>query len=111
MLGVAAFSRYLRPLRVPTGSVRAYPAIVADDMKGAEYPQRAALLAELCKLWKAARRPLPAELNTSVLDGDGWDALYKLADLLALHLSFEYLDQREIRDSLVTAVKRYKRPD
>jgi hypothetical protein len=84
---------------------------VADDVKGAEYPQRAALVAELCKLWKAARRPLPEELKTSVLDGDGWDALSKLADRLARHLSFEYLDRREIHDALVTAVRRYKSPN
>ena len=83
---------------------------MASDVKGAEIPHRGELVAELCKLWKAARRPVPEELKTSILDGDGWDALYELADRLTRHLSFEYLDRRELRDGLVTAVRRYKSP-
>src|SRR6266496_3930822 len=79
-----------------------------DDARGAGYPQRAELIAELCGLWKAARRPLPEEWKTSVLDSEGWDLLSKLADRLARHLSFEHLGRRELRDDLVDAVRRYK---
>lgn len=79
-----------------------------DDAKGADYPQRAELIAELCGLWKAARRPLPEKWKTSVLDSEGWDLLSKLADRLARHLSFERLGRRELRDALVAAVRCYK---
>jgi hypothetical protein len=72
------------------------------------YPQRAELIAEVCGLWKAARRPPPADHPTSLLDGDGWERLDMLADRLARHLSFEYLDRRKIRDALVVAVRRYR---
>ena len=75
-----------------------------------EYPQCASLIADLCGLWKAARRPLPAEWRTSILDSEGWDVLYRLADRLARHLSFEQHSRRELRDALVEAVRRYKAP-
>jgi hypothetical protein len=84
---------------------------VVDDASGAGYPQRAALVAELCRLWKAARRPLPKGSKSSVLDDQGWDVLIRLADRLARHLGFEHLGQRELSDALVAAVKRYQSPD
>lgn len=83
---------------------------MAGGQKDDEYPQRASLIADLCGLWKAARRPLPPEWRTSILDGDGWDLLYGLADRLARHLSFEHLTRRELRDALTSAVRRYKVP-
>lgn len=83
---------------------------MVDDAKGAAYPQRAELIAELCALWKAARRPLPEGWKTSVLDEEGWDHLDRLAYRLARHLSFEHLERRELRDALVAAVRRYKSP-
>jgi hypothetical protein len=83
---------------------------VAGDTKYDEYPQRASLIADLCGLWKAARRAVPAEWRPSILDGEGWDVLYWLADRLARHLSFEHLSRRELRDALVEAVRRYKTP-
>ena len=55
---------------------------MAGDTKCNGYPQRASLIADLCGLWKAARRPLPTELRTSILDGEGWDVLYRLANRL-----------------------------
>jgi hypothetical protein len=83
---------------------------VAGGQKDEEYPQRPSLTADLCGLWKAARRRLPPEWRTSILDGDGWDLLYRLADRLARHLSFERLTRRELRDALTGAVRRYKAP-
>jgi hypothetical protein len=83
---------------------------VAGGQKYEEYPRRASLIADLCGLWKAARRPLPPEWGTSILDGVGWDLLYRLADRLGRHLSFEHLTRRELRDALTDAVRRYKAP-
>jgi hypothetical protein len=53
------------------------------------YPKRAELISEMCGLRKAARRPPNAEHPTSLLDGDGWVRLDRLARRLARHLSFE----------------------
>jgi len=83
---------------------------VAGDTKYNGYPQRASLIADLCGLWKAARRPVPTEWRTSILDGEGWDVRYRLADRLARHLSFEHLSRRELRDALVEAVRSYRAP-
>lgn len=83
---------------------------MADDTKYDGYPQRPSLIADLCGLWKAARRPLPTEWRTSILDGEGWDVLYRLADRLVRHPSFEHLSRRELHDALVEAVRRYKVP-
>lgn len=83
---------------------------MADGAQSGGYPERAALIAELCGLWKAARRPLPAEWETSLLDADGWQALDRLADRLARHLSFEHHDRRKLREALKSAVRRYKTP-
>jgi hypothetical protein len=83
---------------------------VEGDATAADYPQRSALIAELCGLWKAARRPVPEQWKNSILDGKGWDLLNTLVDRLARHLSFEHLERRELHDALVTAIRRYKSP-
>lgn len=83
---------------------------MADGALGVDYPQRAALIAELCRLWKAARRPPPAEAPTSILDDDGWEVLDGLANRLARHLSFEHQDRRSLHNALVAGVRRYKMP-
>jgi hypothetical protein len=82
---------------------------VTDKAGGGDNPERGALIAQVRRLWKAARRPPPAEAPTSCLDGKGWDELYQLTDRLVRHLSFEYLSRREIEDALIEAVRRYRR--
>jgi hypothetical protein len=76
-----------------------------------DYPERNALIADLCKLWKAARRPPSAEQRTSILDGDGWKTLYDIVNRLARHLSFEHHSRRSLEDALVVAVRRYNAPN
>ena len=83
---------------------------VADDAGSMNYPDRSALIADMCGLWKAARRAPPEEAPGSCLDGDGWERLYRLAERLVRHLNFEYLEQRKLRNVLVGAVRQYKDP-
>ena len=75
---------------------------------GASYPERPELIAEMCGLLKAARRPAPVDEPYSLLDEDGWERLGRLTYRLARHLSFEHLDFRQLRDALVIVVRRYR---
>jgi hypothetical protein len=74
----------------------------------ASYPERSELIAQMCGVWKAARRPPPADHPTSLLDDDGWERLYALARRLSNHLSFEHREHQQLRDALVAAVRQYR---
>ena len=85
-------------------------SLVTDDSSGATYPEHAALIADMCGLLKAARRPLSDEWKRYDLDADGWRRLEQLTDRLVSHTSFEYLERRELQSKLRDAVRRYKDP-
>jgi hypothetical protein len=81
---------------------------VATEPGGLSYPERAELIAEMCGLLKAARRPLTREWKRFDLDREGWKLLDQLTDRLVRHLQFEYLDRNKLRGALRDAVRRYK---
>jgi hypothetical protein len=83
---------------------------VTDDSTGVTYPQRAALVADMCGLLKAARRPLSDEWKRYDLDADGWHHLEQLTDRLVRHTSFEHHERRKLRSALRDAVRQYKNP-
>jgi hypothetical protein len=74
------------------------------------YPQRAELIADMCGVLKAARRPLPADQKHYDLDLAGWDLVRRLSNRLARHLSFEHLERPQLQNALRDAVKTYKNP-
>jgi hypothetical protein len=82
--------------------------VVANDGNRVGYPDRAELIAQMCGLLSDARRPLPEEWKSSILDRDGWNKLYKFANRLIRHLSFEHLGWNKLRDALCAAVKEYR---
>jgi hypothetical protein len=81
---------------------------VADDPPAQGYSQRAELIADMCGLLKAARRPLTDEWKRFDLDADGWRRLERLTDWLVRHISFEHLERDQIRRGLRDAVRRYR---
>src|SRR5712692_5447176 len=83
---------------------------MADDLPGVSYPRRAELIADMCGVLKAARRPLTDESKRLELDPDGWELLEKLTDRLVRHTSFEHLGRPQLRSALRDAVRRYKDP-
>ncbi len=83
---------------------------MVDEPNDVSYPERAALIADICRLLKAARRPLTDEWKHFDLDRKGWALLDQLTDRLVHHLHFEHLDRKELRRALHVAVKRYKNP-
>ena len=72
------------------------------------YPNRAELVGSMAPLLKAARRPLPSEWEDTGLDPEGWDQLDLVANKLARHLHFEYLELKDLRNILHDAVLRYR---
>ena len=74
------------------------------------YPERHALIADMCGLLKAARLPLTDEWKRYDLDAEGWRALEQLTDRLIHHLHFEHLVRKELRSALRDAVRRYRNP-
>lgn len=72
------------------------------------YPERAALISDLCRLLKVARRPLSDQWKPFDLDGDGWAQLDRVAGRLVRHLHFEYLGYDKLRNALREAAGRYK---
>ncbi len=64
----------------------------------------------MCRVLKAARRPLTGEWKRFDLDPDGWKLLEKLTDRLVRHMSFEHLERPQLRGALRDAVRRYKDP-
>jgi hypothetical protein len=83
---------------------------VTDDSATASYGERGALIADMCGVLKAARRPLSDELKRFDLDAGGWALLERLTDRLVRHVSFEHLHRDELRRALRDAVRRYTNP-
>lgn len=85
-------------------------SVVTDASGNRAYPQRAELIADMCGLLKAARRPLTGGWERFDLDADGQHRLEQLTDRLVRHSSFGYLERREVESKLRGAVRRYKNP-
>ena len=83
---------------------------MVDESNDVSYPERAALIADMRGLLKAARRPLTDEWKPFDLDPEGWRVLDNLADRLVHHRHFEHLARKELRSALHDAVRRYKDP-
>jgi hypothetical protein len=81
---------------------------MVDEPNDVSYPERPALIADVCRLLKAARRPLTEEWERFDLDREGWNLLDRLTDRLVRHLHFEHLDRKELRHGLRDGVRRYK---
>jgi hypothetical protein len=81
---------------------------MVDQPNDLSYPERPSLIADVCSLLKAARRPLTEEWKRFDLDREGWNLLDRLTDRLVHHLHFEHLDRKELRRTLHDAVRRYK---
>jgi hypothetical protein len=80
---------------------------VADDSRIGSYPQRSELIADMCGLLKAARRPLTDKCKHFDLDADG-KVLERLTDRLECHLNFEHLKRDHLRAELRNAVRNYR---
>jgi hypothetical protein len=81
---------------------------MVDQPNDVSYPDRPSLIADMCSLLKAARRPLTEEWKRFDLDREGWNLLDRLTDRLVHHLHFEHLGRKELRRTLHDAVRRYK---
>jgi len=81
---------------------------MVDEPNDVSYPERAALLADMRSLLKAARRPLTDEWKRYDLDPEGWRVLDNLADRLVHHRHFEHLGRKELRSALRDAARRYR---
>jgi hypothetical protein len=79
-----------------------YPQSVTD------YPDRARLIADMCAVIKAARRPLDHDWNRTGLDREGWHTLFRLANRLCRHLYFEHMERNKLRDALQSVVLEYR---
>jgi hypothetical protein len=81
---------------------------VGNEPGSQSYRERAELIADLCRLLKAARRPLADEWKPFDLDGEGWAQFDRLTSRLVRHLHFEHLGPDKLRSALHDAVRRYK---
>ena len=81
---------------------------MVDEPNDVSYSERPSLIADVCSLLKAARRPLTGEWRRFDLDRESWNLLDRLTDRLVHHLHFEHLDRKELRRNLHDAVRRYK---
>jgi hypothetical protein len=73
-----------------------------------QYPDRGALVSDMCGLLKAARTPLSKEWEPYGLDQSGLRLLNHLARRLSEHLYFEHRTREDLTQQLRVAVEQYK---
>jgi hypothetical protein len=73
-----------------------------------QYPDRGALVGDMCRLLKAARTPLAKQWQPFGLDPAGRRVLTRLARRLSEHLYFEHRTRNDLAEQLGTALIRYQ---
>ena len=77
-------------------------------VSSSDYPQRAQLVADLCRILDRAKAPLPSEWDEFGLDDQGIRWVLQLSVKLAQHLWFEAHNHATLRRELMAVAKRYR---